>query len=138
MKKLYSKLIILALLIGLSFQSYANNSDDVEILSKIVEIEKIQEILTSEASIIITNGLISDKIQVYIDDSLISLKSTSSPDDFGTINVEKFKHDGSSAKILMINENVKIKVRLIKENEVWTVKSCYVKSGGSIYASVNW
>lgn len=136
MKKLSSKLIILILLIGLSIQSYAN--DDVEILSKIVEIEKIQEILTSETRTIVTNGLISDKIRVYIDDSLISLKSTASSDDFKAINVEKFKHKGNSAKILMLNEDVKIKVSLIKEGEVWMVKSCYVKNGSSIYASVNW
>lgn len=129
--------MILTLLTGFYFQSSANNSDEVEILSKIVEIEKIQEIITSEAPVIVTNGLISDNIQVYIDDQPILLQNTDASNTPNKITVEKFNQNANSAQILMVSQGIKIKVKLIKADETWQVKSCYVKNGNSFYATVS-
>lgn len=137
MKKLSLILMILTLLTGFYFQSSANNSDEVEILSKIVEIEKIQEIITSEAPVIVTNGLISDNIQVYIDDQPILLQNTDASNTPNKITVEKFNQNANSAQILMVSQGIKIKVKLIKADETWQVKSCYVKNGNSFYATVS-
>ncbi len=136
MKKLSYTILFFALILGTSIRTFANDPEEVVILSKIFEIEQVQSILSEENQVIITNGLVSEKIQIYIDESQINMQSQATESDIDYLNIEKYNAKGESAKILIVNENVKIKVKLKKEDNEWKVKSCYIKNGKSIYASV--
>lgn len=68
----------------------AHNPADLQIISRIMEIEGIQKILLEEPQIIITNGLISENIEVFIDELPVKLQQNSMGSDLNNLSLEKY------------------------------------------------
>jgi len=139
MKKLKSAMLLGLFIIGVSFSAIANEDDELLVLSKIMEIERLQEIILEQGQPLVTNGLINENVEIFIENQALQLQEKlSDNNDTEQLVINRYDINSKNAKIRITKSDVKIKIKLVKELNEWKVRSYLIREGKSVSALLDW
>lgn len=134
--KIYQYLLATALCLILSSYSMTEIDDRIVVFSKVMEIEAVQKIVLENNKTVVSNGLIGSDVNVFIDETAVNIEA-SETSNHDLLTIRKYDVKQSTAKILMTKDNVRVKVKLNKDEGEWKITSYYIKNEGSVSISLD-
>ena len=135
--KIYLYLFAITCFLSTSSFNYTEIDDQILVFSKVLEIEAVQNVISEYDYTIDVNGMLSHEIEAFIDDRPIALVDATSVNVTDPLKIKRYDIQSTAARVLITKPNVKVRVKLIKNEGAWEINSYYVKNGKNISISVD-